>query len=51
MKTKQLKKALESLDKNKVVIITGLPGVGKTTLGKQVMLMHCNSDYEVTILN
>lgn len=47
IKTKQLKKALEILDKNKVVIITGLPGVGKTTLAKQVMLMHCNSDYEV----
>ncbi|MGJ5603490.1 restriction endonuclease [Morganella morganii] len=47
IKTKQLKKALEILDENKVVIITGLPGVGKTTLAKQVMLMHCNSDYEV----
>ncbi|MBA5839121.1 hypothetical protein F9879_19580, partial [Morganella morganii] len=47
IKTKQLKKSLEILDKNKVVIITGLPGVGKTTLAKQVMLMHCNRDYEV----
>ncbi|EMD9178296.1 restriction endonuclease, partial [Cronobacter turicensis] len=47
IETKQLQKALEILDENKVVIITGLPGVGKTTLAKQVMLMHCNSDYEI----
>lgn len=47
IETKQLQKTLEILDENKVVIITGLPGVGKTTLAKQVMLMHCNLDYEI----
>ncbi|UJD95111.1 hypothetical protein FS593_12695 [Lelliottia amnigena] len=47
IETKQLHKTLEILSENKVVIITGLPGVGKTTLAKQVTLIHFDLGYEI----
>lgn len=45
--THQLREAMNILEKNNVVIITGLPGVGKTTLAKQIALMYYNHDYDV----
>lgn len=47
IETQQLRNAVEILDKNNVVIITGLPGVGKTTLAKQVTLLYCKRGYEI----
>lgn len=47
IETQQLAKAIEILDENNVVIITGLPGVGKTTLAKQVTLIFCNQGYDI----
>ncbi|WGL54616.1 restriction endonuclease [Kluyvera intermedia] len=47
IETRQLRNTVEILDKSNVVIVTGLPGVGKTTLAKQVALIYCNGGYEV----
>lgn len=47
IETQQFRNTVEILDKNHVVIITGLPGVGKTTLAKQVTLMYCKLGYEI----
>lgn len=47
IETQQLAKAVEILDENNVVVITGLPGVGKTTLAKQVTLIFCDQGYDV----
>lgn len=47
VQTSQLIEALKVLDDNRLAIITGLPGVGKTTLAKQLMLMYRKNGYDV----
>lgn len=47
IETHQLYETLKILEHNNVVIITGLPGVGKTTLAKQVTLMYHKNKYDI----
>lgn len=47
IKTQQFKKAQSILSENNALIITGLPGVGKTTLAKQLMLWYASQNYSV----
>lgn len=48
---KNLSKALEHLEKNNVLIISGLPGVGKTTLANIVCNIYENKGYEFAPIN
>ena len=41
------KKALEKLDRLHTIIITGEPGIGKTTLAEQLCLHYLNQKYEL----
>lgn len=47
IETQQLKEAAKILSNNNALIITGLPGVGKTTLAKQLMLWHVKKGYDI----
>ncbi len=47
IETQQFRKTIEILNENNVIIITGLPGVGKTTLAKQVTLTYYSHGYEI----
>ncbi|MGJ0478999.1 restriction endonuclease [Pantoea agglomerans] len=47
IKTQQFDRAVSMLSNNNALIITGLPGVGKTTLAKQLMLWYASLDYQV----
>ncbi|HCH7988379.1 TPA: hypothetical protein NHU23_004328 [Citrobacter freundii] len=47
IQTKQFDKSLSVLKSNHALVITGLPGVGKTTLAKQLALFHCNNGFEI----
>lgn len=47
IKTKQFDLSLEILKEKHALVITGLPGVGKTTLAKQLALYYFSNDYEV----
>jgi len=40
------RKALNVLDKNNIIIISGEPGIGKTTLAENVALFFASKDYE-----
>lgn len=44
--TKHLLIAIKILDKENIVIISGLPGVGKTTLANAISIVYENRDYE-----
>lgn len=43
--TENHKKAMDHLKKNKVLIITGEPGVGKTTLAEQICIHYASQGY------
>lgn len=43
-------KALEILDRNRVVIISGAPGVGKTTLANMLLYAHLERDWEPVVI-
>lgn len=45
IKTSQFEKSLEILNKNNILLITGLPGVGKTTLANQLSLFFVSKDF------
>jgi len=47
IETEQFRKAVSILSNSNALIITGLPGVGKTTLAKQLMLWYASQDYKV----
>jgi hypothetical protein len=40
-------KSLEILDKNNCCIITGIPGIGKTTLAEMLLITYLNRGYEI----
>lgn len=46
IKTSQFEKSLDILNKNNILLITGLPGVGKTTLANQLTLFFVSKGYE-----
>jgi len=46
VRTKSHEKALEILNKNHVLIISGEPGIGKTTLAENLCLYFVSKDYE-----
>ncbi len=43
-------KALEILDRDRVVIISGAPGVGKTTLANMLLYTHLERDWEPVVI-
>jgi hypothetical protein len=43
-------KALEILDRNRVVIISGAPGVGKTTLANMLLYAHLERGWEPVVI-
>lgn len=45
--TSNHEQALEKLKNLGVIIITGEPGIGKTTLAEQICLIHAAQDYEI----
>lgn len=45
--TSNHEQALEKLKNLGVIIITGEPGIGKTTLAEQICLIHAAEDYEI----
>ncbi|EKY6609687.1 hypothetical protein QFL86_001743, partial [Escherichia coli] len=47
IQTKQFDESLDILKTKHVLVITGSPGVGKTTLAKQLALFHSNNKYEI----
>lgn len=47
VETPDIKKVVDSLEKNHVVVIAGEPGVGKTTLAEYICLLYFKEDYEV----
>ncbi|BEN53920.1 restriction endonuclease [Serratia nevei] len=47
IQTKQFEGSLDILKTKHVLVITGSPGVGKTTLAKQLALFHSNNKYEI----
>ncbi|KLI14025.1 restriction endonuclease [Brachyspira hyodysenteriae] len=47
VQTSFYKKSIDILDKNHVIIITGDPGVGKTTLSKMLVLFYLEKNYNV----
>lgn len=47
VQTSFYKKSIDILDKNDVIIITGDPGVGKTTLSKMLVLFYLKKNYNV----
>jgi KaiC/GvpD/RAD55 family RecA-like ATPase len=42
--------ALEILDRNRVVIISGAPGVGKTTLANMLLYVHLERGWEPVVI-
>lgn len=48
--TKELEMAKLILDQNKFLIITGDPGVGKTTLSEILIYKFLSKDYELTVI-
>lgn len=50
VKTKELFKAEEILLNNKFLIITGEPGVGKTTLSDILVYKHISKDFELMVV-
>jgi len=42
--------ARRTLDKDKVCLITGVPGVGKTTLAEMLILEHLADDWELVVV-
>jgi GTPase SAR1 family protein len=50
VETKALQEARESLRKNKYIVITGEPGVGKTTLAEILAYEYIKDDYELTYI-
>ncbi len=47
VKSRSFNEALESLKNNGYVIISGIPGIGKTTLAEILLFHYLNDDYEV----
>lgn len=47
VQNKSFFKALELLNKHNYCVITGIPGIGKTTLAEILVLYHIERDYEV----
>ncbi|WP_332623820.1 restriction endonuclease [Klebsiella grimontii] len=47
IQTKQFDEALDILKEKHALVITGSPGVGKTTLAKQLALFHSYKGYEI----
>ncbi|SER90111.1 nSTAND3 domain-containing NTPase [Sphingobium sp. YR768] len=43
-------RALAALDKDRVVILSGLPGVGKTTLANMLLYEHLHQEYEPVVI-
>ncbi|ABQ06546.1 restriction endonuclease [Flavobacterium johnsoniae] len=48
--TKELRQAIQMLQRNKFLIITGEPGVGKTTLSEIIIYKHLSLDYQLTVI-
>ena len=44
-------RALEMLETNRVVIISGAPGVGKTTLARMLLYQHLRKDFEPIVIS
>lgn len=45
--TSSHKEARDIIDKNKVLIVTGMPGIGKTTLAKQISYEYSSQGFEL----
>ncbi len=48
--TSELKQAVSILEHNKFLIITGEPGVGKTTLSEMIIYKYLSKDYNLTYI-
>jgi hypothetical protein len=45
-----LPRALEILEQNRIVIVSGVPGIGKTTLAEMLLFMHLEQNYEPVVI-
>jgi hypothetical protein len=50
VETTDYSKALDHINKKRVIIVTGEPGVGKTTLASQLVLQHASRGFETFVL-
>ncbi|MGP0075506.1 MAG: restriction endonuclease [Bryobacteraceae bacterium] len=50
VQTRNYSRAMRILEERKIVIISGVPGVGKTTLADMLLFTHLNSSYRPVVI-